>query len=46
MELLLILAAFVGLAIASQLWGVDSRPGFADGRVDRIERWFPHSRAD
>ncbi|MGA7911304.1 MAG: hypothetical protein WCC30_07130 [Candidatus Dormiibacterota bacterium] len=39
---LLVLAAFVGLAIASYLWGVDSRPGFADGRIDRVERWFPH----
>jgi hypothetical protein len=46
MELLLVLATLVGLAIASQLWGADTRPGFADGRVDRIERWFPHSRAD
>jgi hypothetical protein len=46
MELLLIFAAFIVLAIASHLWGADTRPGFADGRVDRIERWFPHSRAD
>jgi hypothetical protein len=44
MELLVILAAFVGLAIASYLWGVDSRPGFGDGRVDHVERWFPHER--
>jgi hypothetical protein len=43
---LLILAAFIGLAVAAQLWGVDSRPGFADGRTDRVERWFPHSKAD
>ncbi len=42
MELLLILVALIGVAIASHFWGVDSRPGFADGRVDRVERWFPH----
>jgi hypothetical protein len=42
MEPLLILAALIGLAIASHFWGVDSRPGFSDGRVDRVERWFPH----
>jgi hypothetical protein len=44
--LALLVAPFVGLAIAAELWGVDSRPGFADGRVDRVERWFPHSRGD
>jgi hypothetical protein len=43
---LLVLGAFLALALAAQLWGVDSRPGFADGRVDRVERWFPHSRGD
>jgi hypothetical protein len=37
----LLVAPFVGLAIAAHFWGVDSRPGFAGGRV---ERWFPHSR--
>ncbi len=46
MQHLLALLALIALAIASQLWGVDSRPGFADGRVDRVERWFPHSRSD
>ncbi len=46
MELLLVLGSFVGLAIASLLWGVDSRPGFADGRTDLVEHWFPHSRVD
>ena len=39
MTVLLILTAF---AIASYLWGADSRPGFADGRTDHVERWFPH----
>jgi hypothetical protein len=43
---LLVFAAILGLAIASQIWGVDTRPGFADGRVDRVERWFPHSRGE
>jgi hypothetical protein len=28
------------------LFGTDSRPGFADGRTDRKERWFVHSRTD
>jgi len=46
MQPLLALVALIALAIASQLWGVDSRPGFADGRFDRVERWFPHSRND
>ena len=46
MDLLLTLAVFIGMAIASHLFGVDTRPGFADGRFDRVERWFPHSRAD
>jgi hypothetical protein len=44
--MLLTLAAFVGLAIASHFWGADSRPGFGLVRADRVERWFPHSRAD
>jgi hypothetical protein len=46
MELFLVLAALIGLAVASQLWGVDSRPGFAGARVGRVERWFPHSRSN
>ncbi len=46
MQHLLALLALIALAIASQLWGVDSRPGFSDGRSDRVERWFPHSRND
>jgi len=43
---LLMFAAFVGLAIASHLWGADTRPGFAESRAARVERWFPHSRID
>jgi hypothetical protein len=42
MALVLMLAALVGLAIASHFWGVDSRPGFTGGRIERVERWFPH----
>lgn len=44
MELLLAFGALIGFAIASYLWGVDSRPGFSDGRTDYVERWFPHER--
>ncbi len=46
MDALLVLSALLGLAIASLMWGADSRPGFADGRFDIVERWFPHSRTD
>jgi hypothetical protein len=46
MFLLVAFAIFITLAIASWFWAADSRPGFADGRVDRGERWFPHSRTD
>jgi len=28
------------------LFGADSRPGFSDGRTDRKDRWFVHSRTD
>lgn len=31
----------VALAIASWDWGVDSRDGFGDGRVDRVNRSYP-----
>jgi hypothetical protein len=39
---LLLIAFIVGVAIASQFWGADSRPGFDEGRSDRVEHWFPH----
>jgi hypothetical protein len=42
MGALLIFAGLIGLAIASHFWGVDSRPGFSEGRVEHVERWFPH----
>ena len=39
----MVVFAYIALVvIASWFWGVDSRPGFSDGRVDRVERWFPH----
>jgi hypothetical protein len=46
MFLLVLVVVLVPVAIASWFWGADSRPGFSDGRVDRVERWFPHSRTD
>lgn len=46
MFLVVLFAILVPVAIISCFWGADSRPGFSDGRVDRVERWFPHSRAD
>jgi hypothetical protein len=36
------LLILIAVAIAAHLWGADSRPGLSDGRVDRVERWFPH----
>jgi hypothetical protein len=39
-------AIFVLLIIAGGLWGVDSRPGFCDGRTDRKVRFFWHSKND
>lgn len=32
--------------IVMGLFGTDSRPGFAGGRSDVKERWFPHSKDD
>jgi hypothetical protein len=46
MFLLVWVAILVPEAVVSWFWGADSRPGFADGRVDRVEDWFPHSRTD
>jgi len=39
------LAVLILFAVLAGLWGVDSRPGF-DGRSDRSEPWFIHSRHD
>jgi hypothetical protein len=46
MFLLVVFAVFVVLPIVSWFWGADSRPGFSDGRFDRVERWFFHSKTD
>jgi len=40
------LAVLTLSCIVMGLFGTDSRPGFAGGRTDRKERWFPHSRTD
>jgi hypothetical protein len=46
MVLLVVFAIFGLLAIASWFWGADSRPGFSDGRTDRVEHFFFHSKTD
>jgi hypothetical protein len=49
MEALYLPAALVMLALACLvmgLFGAESRPGFVDGRVDKKERWFVHSKID
>jgi hypothetical protein len=42
-------AALALIAVACLLmglFGAESRPGFVDGRVDRKEGWFFHSKID
>jgi len=42
-------AALALLAVACLVMGLvsaESRPGFEDGRVDRKDRWFFHSKID
>ncbi len=46
MDALATIAMLILFAIAAARWGVESRPGFVDGRIDRKERWFIHSRND
>jgi hypothetical protein len=46
MFLLVVFVILIPVAVVSWVWGADSRPGFSDGRADRVERWFPHSRTD
>jgi hypothetical protein len=41
MEAILFVIGLVALGIVAQRWGVDSRPGIGDSRIDRGERWFP-----
>jgi hypothetical protein len=42
METIVFVGALALLAVASQVWAADSRPGFGDGRVDRKESTLPH----
>jgi hypothetical protein len=46
MFLPVLFAILVPVAVVSWFWGADSRPGFSDGRVDRVERFFFHSKSD
>ena len=46
MDAMLVVAGFVGFAVAAALWGADSRPGFSDGRFERMDRWYPGFRRD
>jgi hypothetical protein len=46
MALLVVLGIFLLLAVATGIWGVDSRPGFDGGRDHPRERWFFHSKTD
>lgn len=41
MEAIVVVIGLAVLGIAAQHWGVDSRPGIGDSRLDRGERWFP-----
>ena len=40
MEAIILVVGLAVLGLAVQRWGVDSRPGLGDGRIDRDERWF------
>jgi hypothetical protein len=42
MALVIVLAIVAVFDIFVWLFGVDSRPGFSDGRTDVKEIWFPH----
>lgn len=44
--LFIVLLVALALDIMVELIGVDSRPGFSDGRTDVKDRWFVHSRDD
>ena len=39
MDILLMGIGMVGLALAALRWGVDTRHGVDDTRIDRRERW-------
>jgi len=44
MWLLILALILFALDILVYFFGADSRPGFGDGRPDRKESWFIHSR--
>jgi hypothetical protein len=44
METMVFVIGLILIALASQRWGVDSRPGLGDGHTERVERWLPLSR--
>ena len=46
MDWLWAIIALITLALASQFWGAESRPGFVEGPSDRVEHWFTHSKED
>jgi len=46
MWILIVAGILLVIDIIVWLFGVDSRPGFSDGRTDVKERWFIHSRND
>ena len=39
---MIVLAIVAAFDVLVWLFGADSRPGFADGRTDVKESWFPH----
>jgi hypothetical protein len=41
MEVMIFVLGVILAGLASQRWGVDSRPGLGDGRTDRVWRWLP-----
>jgi hypothetical protein len=41
METMVFVIGLILIALASQRWGVDSRPGLGDGHTERVERWLP-----
>jgi hypothetical protein len=41
MEVMIFVLGVILVGLASQRWGVDSRPGLGDGRTDGVGRWLP-----
>ena len=44
MWILIVALILFAFDVLVYFFGADSRPGFSDGRTDRKESWFPHSR--